>query len=136
MMKSRNYLLLLLSLTLTGMPALAVDYVACREMLRTKNEMMLRIEQKEEYYQKIKLPYEKRKFFDTTQVPENIIAIGCPKNEDEWCRTSFKSNYVAKLWVEEEKKLYGRDFILGAKDWIRGATRVNADMKKAGCPYE
>lgn len=39
-MKSRNYLLILLSLTLTGMPALAVDYVACREMLRTKNEFV------------------------------------------------------------------------------------------------
>ena len=41
MMKSRNYLLILLSLTLTGMPALAVDYVACREMLRTKNEFII-----------------------------------------------------------------------------------------------
>ena len=96
-----------LSVVSTGMPAYAVDYVACREMLRTKNEMILKIEQKEEFYEKIKLPYEKRKFFDTTQVPENVIAIGCPKNEDEWCRTSFKSNYVAKLWVEEEKNFTG-----------------------------
>ncbi len=40
-MKSRNYLLILLSLTLTGMPALAVDYIACREMLRTKNEFIM-----------------------------------------------------------------------------------------------
>ena len=39
-MKSRNYLLVLLSLTITGMPALAVDYIACREMLRTKNEFI------------------------------------------------------------------------------------------------
>jgi len=115
MMKGRNYLLILLSLTLTEMPTLAVDYVACREMLRTKNEMILRIEQKEEFFQRIKLPYEKQKFFDNTQVPENIIAIGCPKSEDEWCRTSFKSNYIAKLWVEEEKKLYVKDFVSEAK---------------------
>jgi hypothetical protein len=39
-MKSRIYLLILLSLAITGMPALAVDYVACREMLRTKNEFV------------------------------------------------------------------------------------------------
>lgn len=38
MMRCKNYLLLLLSLTLTGIPAYAVDYLNCREMLRTKNE--------------------------------------------------------------------------------------------------
>lgn len=38
MMRGRNYLLILLTFTLTGMPAYAVDYLNCREMLRTKNE--------------------------------------------------------------------------------------------------
>jgi len=149
MMKDRNYLLVLVSLAITGIPALAVDYVACREMLTTKNEMMKKIEIMEEYHQKIKMPYEKQKFFNTTKVPEFIISTGCPKNDereeiagktdilskDEWCRLNLKNNYIAKLWVEEEKTLYGKEFILKAKNWIRAATKVNTDMEKAGCPY-
>jgi hypothetical protein len=53
MMKNRNYLFVLLSLTLTGVPALAVDYVACREMLRTKNEFIMLVNKEDEEIERV-----------------------------------------------------------------------------------
>ena len=139
-----------LSVIAVCMPAYAVDYVACREMLRTKNEMILKAQEIEKNYQNITIPQKRQQFLYTTQVPEHIMSIGCPKNDYkeeiteksdilskyEWCRVHFKTDYVAKLWVEEEKKLSQENISLEAKKWIKAANKVQADMKKADCPYE
>jgi len=39
-----------ISATISIQPVLAVDYVACREMLRTKNEMIYLAKEKDEGY--------------------------------------------------------------------------------------
>ena len=42
-----------LSVIITGMPALAVDYVACREMLLTKNEFIMLVNKEDEEIERV-----------------------------------------------------------------------------------
>jgi len=99
-MKSRNYLFILLSLTITGMPALAVDYVACREMLRTKNEFIMLVNKENEEIARV---------IDNWDNPltQALLSFGEP--------------------LEFERKR--------AKEYIKKALKVQADMKRANCPY-
>lgn len=99
-MKSRNYLFVLLSLTLTGMPALAVDYVACREMLRTKNEFIMLVNKEDEEI-------------------ERVIA--------NWDNPLTKALQSLGKPLEFEKKR--------REKYYKKALKVEADMKRANCPY-
>ena len=47
-MKNKLLLTAFVSVISTGMPAFAVDYVACREMLRTKNEFIILVNNEDE----------------------------------------------------------------------------------------
>lgn len=139
-----------LSVLATGMPAYAVDYVACREMLRTKNEMIFKAKEIEKEWKQI--TYYKRwgDFREKTKIFEDAMDIGCPKEkfkdeiEDknailtkyEWCRSTFSSDMKQKLFEDEERK-HSREYTNPeAIKWAKTARKVQSDMKKAGCPYE
>jgi hypothetical protein len=139
-----------LSVIALGMPAYAVDYVACREMLRTKNEMILKAQEIEKEWKQ--LFYYKRwgDFREKTKISEDSMNIGCPKEkfndeiEDkntfltkyEWCRSRFSSYMKQKLFEDEERK-HSREYTNPeAIKWIKAGNKVQADMKKADCPYE
>ena len=140
-MKSRNYLLLLLSLTLTGMPALAVDYVACREMLRTKNEMRTNhIKIENDALEKIR----KEEVF--INIPETECSLEKINYAGELvkCMENYR-NKVRKAQGVKEIKPYFRiktsnnEIIFYTEEgykWFQAGLRVAFDMKKAGCPYE
>lgn len=109
MMRCKNYLLLLLSLTLTGMPALAVDYVACREMLRTKNEFIMLVNKEDEEIQK--------------EIARNIA------ERDEPLIIKLQSyGVIDKSFAPTEKRKQ-------REKYYKKALKVEADMKKANCPY-
>ena len=156
-MKSRNYLLILLSLTLTGMPALAVDYVACREMLRTKNEFM-----------QISNEYENGKIKDSTTLDDKRINAAIVEIDIK-CLTKKATFEAAMEAAEKEKRPVamrsvenGGKYVMnyyvagpnysncletemsnlhkgfttfGGAKWYKKALKVEADMKRANCPY-
>jgi len=99
-MKSRNYLLILLSLTLTGMPALAVDYVACREMLRTRNEFVMLVNKED----------------------KEIEILLC-NTQDSLCM-ALKSFGEPITDIRKRRERYYKKVL-----------KVEADMKRANCPY-
>ena len=84
----------------TGMPALAVDYVACREMLRTKNEFIMLVNKEDEEI-------------------ERVIA--------NWDNPLTKALQSLGKPLEFEKKR--------REKYYKKALKVEADMKKANCPY-
>ena len=150
-MKSRNYLLILVSLTITGMPALAVDYVACREMLRTKNEM-----------REMSVNYENRAIENNSRVKEVIINIPeteCTLEKINYageiskCMEDYRNkvrntedyrNKVRKAQEVKEIKPYFREkigktdivfYTMEGYKWWKALIKVDNDMRKAGCPY-
>ena len=52
-MRNKLFLTAFVSVIITGMPALAVDYVACREMLRTKNEFIMLVNKEDEEIERV-----------------------------------------------------------------------------------
>ena len=137
----------------TGIPAYAVDYIACREMLRTKNEFM-----------DISNQYETRKI--KTQA---IYHSKQDKNDLDKCYLLYSGKVISKPlkdWKYDDESNPGTvsfplvdcsDRVLerGAirrnpKDtksrglyfltdeghyYYKKALKVEADMRKANCPY-
>jgi hypothetical protein len=156
-MKSRNYLLILLSLTLTGMPALAVDYVACREMLRTKNELYAISKQYEDGETKdnardldnkttkaiveidIKCLTKKATFesaMEAAKKEETGVAMRSVENGGKYVMNYYVmgSNY-SNCSETEMNNLHKGFTTFGGAKWYKKALKVQADMKKANCPY-
>jgi len=71
MNKKLSFFALLFVIAL-GMPAYAVDYVACREMLRTKNEFFA-----------ISKQYEDREIKDIIEIDNKKIREKCDKYSDK-----------------------------------------------------
>ena len=133
-MKSRNYLLALLSLTLTGMPALAVDYVACREMLRTKNELYAISKQYDNREIEIddwwKSNYDKL----LQECKEKLPKI--TKYEKVFDITVEENDCLSAEWYKKYDDIKKKRFNSGGGImWYKKALKVEADMKRANCPY-
>ena len=109
MMKSRNDLFVLLSLTLTGVPALAVDYVACREMLRTKNEFIMLVNKEDEEIEK-------------------DIAWNIRDKDEPLIKTLQSYGVIDKSFASIDKRKR-------REKYYKKALKVEADMKRANCPY-
>jgi len=129
-MKILKYLLFLVVLGAYS-PVSAVDYLQCREMLRTKNEMIGNATKTEADY---KSNYEK-----TIVVPNAECPLG-----QEWNSYTLKlvceQDYRTKL-VDDRKPvatlLGGTRFYTNeGYKWYKSAIKVQLDMKKAQCPYE
>ena len=146
-----------LSVLSTGIPAYAVDYIACREMLRTKNEFI-----------DISSQYETGKIktqaiYSTKQDIKQVI------NDSDKCYLLYSGKVISKPlkdWKYDDESNPGtisfplsdcihRVFEKGAirrnpKDtkskglyfltdeghyYYKKALKVEADMRKANCPY-
>ena len=142
-MKSRNYLLILLSLTLTGMTALAVDYVACREMIRTKNEFVSISNQYEKLELGTRLIYDTKK--DTQKWSKCYGTMWDKVKTGEEIEEEIKKISTCEQNQREEKnrrrnqgetKRMGLHFITDEGHYYyKKALKVEADMKSANCPY-
>ncbi len=117
------------------MPAYAVDYIACREMLRTKNELYAISKQYDDREINIedwwknnynKLLQECKAKLPRTTKYESVFDITVEEND---CLTA---EWYKQYNAMKKKRFYLND---GVK-WYEKAKRVQADMKKAGCPYE
>jgi hypothetical protein len=103
-------------------PAIAVDYVQCREMLRTKNELLSLSAKKEvEYEGAHPLPAECRGWMldeASKQTCAGILA------KEESKRKVYLTIGNKKVYSEEAAKLFN------------ASMKVAGDMKNAGCPYQ
>ena len=126
-----------LSVFISIQPVSAVDYVACREMLRTKNEMIYLAKEKDRKYPDMKkcptyikwLNIESKKdgyetYTDT--ITGEIQPISIPFN------IRFDCLSKAKSYTTDFGLFYSKEAISFAK----GAENVIKDMKKARCPYQ
>ena len=142
-----------LSVIALGMPAYAVDYVACREMLRTKNEFFA-----------ISKQYEDRETKDMIEIDNNKITAKCREKLPKQPTLEQMKNQVRLLeitkqlppiippkplidashfdcmsaeWDKQYNAIKKKGFTtFGGAKWYEKAKRVQVDMKKAGCPYE
>ena len=148
---NKLFLAAFVSVIITGMPALAVDYVACREMLRTKNEFISISNQ----YEKGDLitrniygidPRQKcrditnKEIADYTKLTndidknlymENIVA----KDESGKCERSIIDTREKR---RNPKEIKSRGLYLRTDEghyYYKKALKVEADMRKANCPY-
>ena len=132
----------LLSVISTGMPALAVDYLNCREMLRTK-DMFTSISNSNEKIElglrflcKIKKGWVWGKYdlatFDKLQTDKEI------DEEREWtiaCKQKKREEQDIRRNQGETKRM-GLYFVTDeGLSWYKKALKVEADMKRANCPY-
>lgn len=110
-MKKALVLTATLSAFISIQPVSAVDYVACREMLRTKNELIASAIKAEGCV----LAY----------ITENPLQDICADRQREarghriYRKIGYKTFYT-KIGYE----------------WFISSGKVSSDMKKAGCPYE
>lgn len=144
----RNKLLLtaFLSVISTGMPAYAVDYVTCREMLRTKNEFIktsnsaevlnsFGIERENEVLyggniyeicrDKDKDNLEEMSIFD-----KSIIEITNTKKETDCWKRMGIGNMKGKYKINN-MSFHTQEGL----SWYKKALKVEADMRRANCPY-
>ena len=148
---NKLFLAAFVSVIITGMPALAVDYVACREMLRTKNEFISISNQ----YEKGDLitrniygidPRQKcrditnKEIADYTKLTndidknlymENIVA----KDESGKCERAIIDTREKR---RNPKEIKSRGLYLRTDEghyYYKKALKVEADMRKANCPY-
>ena len=134
--------LIVSAVVLMAGPAMAVDYVQCREMLRTKNEMVRNIQNSQ------------------ALANRRVANDACGSSRDAVGRNAFEPGYEARLssWnscvdnahaqYKATKKgvavVYVDGFPLKDKtlydpaaiQWQKSAQKVDLDMKKAGCPYQ
>jgi hypothetical protein len=130
-------------------PVFAVDYVACREMLRTKNEMLDEGGDKEADFWNSLLERScpKSSFTYKKYIPDVGVSIDAIDIKNELiCRDKAKTLYEKKLksllQIKNGILLPGRfnphysfynPYAIGL---IKSGIKVMQDMKKAGCPYE
>ena len=139
-----------LSVISIGIPALAVDYVACREMLRTKNELFAISKQYEDGEIKDNIDHKilaviSKRFTKCKALQikvtsyEEATKTGLP-TAMRWDKNDIESYYVspdsyfecmraAAYYPQKGFTTFG-----GAK-WYEKALKVEADMKRANCPY-
>lgn len=102
------------------LPAFAVDYLQCREMLRTKNEMVAIAKAKD------------NAFLESSVYPK------CPEKDKNGVlytsrfRRTFDCLMKQKAVITEVGTFYSPEGIRFA----RSAERVLGDMHKGRCPYE
>jgi len=107
---------------LAAEPAIAVDYVQCREMLRTKNELLSLSAKKEvEHEGTHPLPAECRGWM-LDEASKKTCADILAKEESK--RKVYLTIGNRKIYSEEAAKLFN------------ASMKVAGDMKKAGCPYQ
>ena len=141
-----------LSVISTGMPAYAVDYIACREMLRTKNEFIEISNQ----YETMKIDsqgiYETKKdkkdSLKCHKIPNGFTIKATPIKDLEDIHTPFKFSYPISDCLDRvserqnirrnqgETKSRGLYFLTDEGHYYyKKALKVEADMKRANCPY-
>ena len=108
-MKKALALIANLSAIISIQPVFAVDYVACREMLRTKNEFIMLVNKEDEEIEK--------------DIAWNI------RDKDEPLIKTLQSKGIidksfASIWKRKQREEY-----------YKKALKVGADMKRANCPY-
>ena len=135
------------------MPALAVDYIACREMLRTKNEF---IEISNEYetgkirtqgiYRTTK---DKNDLLKCLYIPNRFLVKSIPikdwKHNDIPAPLTYSSPFndcvdrvkeIQHTRRNKEPKSRGLYFLTDEGHfYYKRALEVEADMKRANCPY-
>lgn len=149
------YFYVFLCVIATGIPAYAVDYIACREMLRTKNEFMEISNQYETMKIKTQEIYKTKKDendivkcrkipngFTPKETPikdwkegEDIPAFRMPSFPifDCWDRVSERQNIRRNQGETKSRGLY---FLTDEGHYYyKKALRVEVDMKRANCPY-
>ena len=160
-----NKLLLVTFLTVisTGMPAFAVDYLNCREMLRTKNEFIEKlintnVENRVRCFKLWFLDEERKKYRNELNKLEMEIKDNRIEEDErfrkalELAELSIKSrrrdDYTTGLHnkciltlekrkvyneKEEQHRIYYTD--KEGYNWYKKVLRVKEDMRKANCPY-
>ena len=160
---NKLFLTAFVSVIITGMPAYAVDYIACREMLRTKNEFREKLintntENRLRCLSLWSLDKERNKYWNEL----NKLKIEIKDNrieEDERFRKALelteieikerrRDDYTMGLYNKclstlENKKVYSekeeqyRTYYTDKEsyNWYKKVLRVKEDMKRANCPY-
>ena len=113
-------------------PVLAVDYIACREMLRTKNELMekgaeLNVSARDVSASTEVCPYPE-------YLPGDPIEVLSYKR-DVWlkCRADWKAAHAPKPYrMIGIHPVYSK----AAYDYFLASFKVGKVMKRAQCPYE
>ena len=150
------YFYVFLSVIATGMPAYAVDYIACREMLRTKNEFIEISNQYETMKIETRFIYETKKdkndWLKCSKIPNGFTTNPIPPIEDwkegEDIRTfRLPSDPTFECWDRVSERKYKRRNQGETKSrglyfltdeghyYYKKALKVEADMKRANCPY-
>lgn len=101
-------------------PAFAVDYVQCREMLRTKNEMIALAKQEDDKYL------------------ERSVYPNCPSMVKERQDAALRFDQVFNCLVKTKSVLTGVGNFYSPEGlrFARAAERVGSDMRKRKCPYQ
>jgi hypothetical protein len=148
-MKKALTLTATLSVFISIQPVSAVDYVACREMLRTKNEMLNGGGNRENIFwtNLTKKSCPDAKFLTTIYTkPYNTSYEGINTDKQNICFQEaialYEQTHKPLLYLKTSivvpdtgiswNKFYSEDAI----SWIKSGIKVMRDMKKAGCPYE
>jgi hypothetical protein len=118
----RRLLLITAAAALLAGPAIAVDYVQCREMLRTKNELSSLAAKKEVEYE------------GTHALPTECSGWMLDEASKQGCSDAL-AREVGKRKVYMtvgSRKIYSAE----AAGLFNASLKVAGDMNKAGCPYQ
>ena len=129
------------------MPAYAVDYIACREMLRTKNEFIkassgaevlnsLKVERENEILHGGKSIFEICRDKEKDNLGEMSIF---DKSIKEITNTKKETDCWKRMGIGDTKgkyKIHNMSFhTQEGLSWYKRALKVESDMKRANCPY-
>ena len=124
-----------LSVISTGTPACAVDYIACREMLRTKNEFIDISNQYETGKIKTQEIYNTKKDKNDRDKCYMIKVLTQSNSFDEELKAfNLAGECLQKKEKEKDKR---RLYYLTDEGhyYYKKALKVKEDMRKANCPY-
>lgn len=112
---------LLTALLLISTPAIAVDYVQCREMLRTKNELR-------SLGVKTEVDFE-----GSHSLPTECSGWMLDELSKQKCSDAINKNKsTRKVYMKVgERNIYSQEAAKVLSAWLK----VGNDMIKAGCPY-
>jgi hypothetical protein len=137
-----------LSALISIQPVFAVDYVACREMLRTKNEMLIngRDEENNLFYTLGQDNCPDAKFPKKVNLGWGQSYTDVDYEKQRLCKDETISLYKqthkpllqlkTSILLPERETPYSEFYNLNAVKWIKSSMQVMIDMKKASCPYE
>ena len=92
-------------------PVFAVDYVACREMLRTRKELI-----------------------SYSENAEGCVISYTNKNpSQDICFARAQSTEGKKVYRKTGYKTF---YTKAGYEWFTSSEKVSQDMKRAGCPYQ